>query len=68
MANQEDLSQLSDDELMEKWTAAGEAVAQSQAECDAYAAEYHVRLQKAEEQRLAAKVPSADDQIVGSVE
>lgn len=62
-----ELSELSDQEFMDAWDAAGERAAAAKKECKTYGVEHQRRLAAAEDERVAAKVPSELDQVVGKV-
>jgi len=72
----DDLSQLSDDDLMQAWTAEGEKLAEIKASCKAYSEEFHRREAKRQAGERAERQRQADagerdaslDQTVGSVE
>jgi hypothetical protein len=69
-----ELSQMSDEEFMAAWDAAGARVAEAQAECEAFAADHQRRVLEAEEVRKAEKEAAVEagevdpslDQTVGS--
>jgi hypothetical protein len=63
-----DVTSLSDDDLMDEWTKAAELAEAAKDRCRAFSAEHQKRLAAAEDERLANKVPSDEDQTVGSVE
>lgn len=67
MAKTKDLNELSDQEFMDAWDAAGERAAAAKEECKAFGVEHQRRLAAAEEERAAAKEPSELDQVVGKV-